>query len=312
MTPRSPRGIVVRLAAGVAALSFALVGCVAADGSALAPDLPSPEPGAIRVVATTTVLADLVARVGGSLIRVTSLVPKGGEIHTFDPRPATLVAISEASLVVVNGLGLDDPLTDLVGTVGSKGPVLRLGDALPPGSILVEEGLANPHAWLNVAHARSYVAAIATALEAILPAKASQIATQAAAFDARLAELDAWTRTQLAAVPQANRKVIVLHDAFPYFAEAYGLEVIGSVISTPGQDPSAGEIADLLAAIKSSGARAIFSEAQFSDKLAHAIADEARMVVESNLYDDTLGDAPADSYEGLIRWDVDRIVAALR
>ena len=104
----------------------------------------------------------------------------------------------------------------------------------------------------------------------------------------------------------------MLHDAFPYFANAYGLEVIGSVISSPGQDPSAGEITALLAAIKASGARAIFSEAQFSDKLAGAIAAEAGVVVESNLYDDTLGDAPADSFEGLIRWDVDRIVAALQ
>ena len=106
--------------------------------------------------------------------------------------------------------------------------------------------------------------------------------------------------------------IISLHDAFPYFARAYGLRLVGSVISTPGQDPSAGEIADLVDAIKASGARAIFAEAQFSDRLARAIADETGVRIESNLYDDTLADAPVDSFEGLIRWDVERIVAALR
>ena len=275
MTARSPRRAGVRLSASLAALSIALAGCVATEASALAPDLPSPEPGAIRVVATTTVLADLVARVGGSLVRVTSLVPKGGEIHTFDPRPSTLIAISEASLIVANGLGLDEPLTDLVATVGSRGPVIQLGEGLARTALIADEGQPNPHAWLNVAYARLYVAAIASALKSALPTRAAVIDAQAAAYDARLAELDAWTRARLAAVPAANRKVIVLHDAFPYFANAYGLEVIGSVISSPGQDPSAGEITALLAAIKASGARAIFSEAQFSDKLAGAIAAEA-------------------------------------
>ena len=102
------------------------------------------------------------------------------------------------------------------------------------------------------------------------------------------------------------------HEAFPYFANAYGLEIVGSVIGVPGQDPSAGEVAALVDAIRASGAKAVFTEAQFNPDLAKAIADEAGVAVESDLYNDSLGDPPVDTYEGLIRWDVERIVAALR
>ena len=306
--PREPK--IARWLA-VVVLAIAVAGCSPAKPSSSS-DLPSPEPGALRVVATTTVLADLVARVGGSKVSVISLVPEGGEVHTFDPTPLTLTTLSEAHLIVANGLGLDDSLTALVADVGSKGTVLKLAEGLEGATILRADGEANPHLWLNVAYARKYAARIALALRTAAPAQAAAIDASAAAYDARLAELDAWVRSKLAAVPPANRKIISLHEAFPYFAEAYGLEIVGAVVATPGQDPSAGEIAALIAAIKASGAKAIFSEAQFSDKLARMIADEAGVQVESNLYNDSVGDPPADTYEGLIRWDVERIVAALR
>jgi len=104
---------------------------------------------------------------------------------------------------------------------------------------------------------------------------------------------------------------VSFHEAFPYFAKAYGLEIVGSVVAVPGQDPSAGEVAALVDAIKGSGARAVFTEAGFNPDLSRAIADEAGLTVESNLYNDSLGDPPVDTYEGLIRWDVDKVVAAL-
>ena len=304
--PMQPRLVAIGL---TTALLLAACGSAAPSSSS---NLPSPEPGALKVVATTTVLADLVARVGGSKVDVLSLVPRGGEIHTFDPTPATLTAISKARLIIANGLGLDDALTALVADVGSKGPVVKLAEGLEGATILADEGEPNPHLWLNVAYARKYAARIAAAIRAAAPNQAAAVDVTAVAYDARLSELDAWVRSQISTIPIANRKIISLHEAFPYFAEAYGLEIVGAVVSTPGQDPSAGEIAQLVAAIRASGAKAIFSEAQFSDKLARAIADEAGVKVESNLYNDSVGHPPADSYEGLIRWDVERIVAVLK
>ena len=105
--------------------------------------------------------------------------------------------------------------------------------------------------------------------------------------------------------------MVSFHEAFPYFAAAYGLTVAGTIVAAPGQDPSAGEIADLVARIRSSGAKAIFAEAQFSPKLADTIAGETGVVVVTDLYTDTVGDAPADTYAGMMQSNVDRVVGAL-
>ena len=277
-------------------------------------DLSTTAPGQVRVVATTTVLADLVAQVGGSRVRVDSLVPRGGEAHTFDPRPSDLVKVARADLVVMNGLGLDDWLAKLTADTGTAAPVVRLGENLPGVTYLAgdEAGTANPHLWLNVAYAEAYVERIGEALAAVAPADAAAFRAGAAAYEARLDELDAWVRATIATVPEAHRAFVSFHDALPYFAAAYGLRIAGVVVPAPGQDPSAGQIADLVAAIRAAGVKAVFSESQFSPELAQAVAREVGATVVADLYTDTLGDPPADTYEGLIRWDVERFVAALR
>jgi zinc/manganese transport system substrate-binding protein/manganese/iron transport system substrate-binding protein len=288
--------------------------------------LPTPEPNALKVVATTTVLADLVEEVGGSKVAVTSLVPKGGEVHTFDPSPSDVAAVEGAGLVVMNGLGLDDWLRDLVSSAGGNAPVVELAPNQPGVEYLAgdeEDGNAhdgeghasetfNPHLWLNVEYAMKYVERIRDALVAADPSDAAAYAANATAYLERLTGLDAWATEQVAAIPEANRKVVSFHEAFPYMAAAYGLEIVGTVVHAPGQDPSAREIADLVDSIKASGAKAVFAEAQFSPDLAETVAQEAGVKVVTNLYNDTLGDPPVDTYEGLIRWDIDRIVEALR
>lgn len=291
----------------LAALALLLATVAACSGSA------SPPPPGLRVVATTTVLADLVREVGGTRVSVTSLVPKGGVVETFDPRPRDVVEITEARLVVANGLGLDDWLSALATDAGGTAPILRLGEGVPAVNYIEdpETGTPNPHLWLDVSLATEYVARIQDALAGADPAHAATYAANAAAYLARLRDLDAWARTEIGSIPAANRRIVSFHEAFPYFARAYGLEIVGVVVEVPGQDPSAGEVAALVDAIRAVGVKAVFAEAQFSGKLAQAIAEEAGVVVESQLYNDSLGDPPVDTYEGLIRWDVERIVMAL-
>jgi ABC-type Zn uptake system ZnuABC Zn-binding protein ZnuA len=293
------------------------------------------DPGAIGVVATTTVLADLVKQVGGSKVEVRSLVPPGGEVHTFDPSPSDVATVANADLVVMNGLGLDEWASDLVSGAGTDATVVELGEDLDGVEYLTgdehaagddhggeatdadggddhaDEGV-NPHLWLNVAHARRYVERIAEALAAEDPDDAATYRSQGAAYDETLAALDGAIRERMGAVPEENRRIVSFHEAFPYFADAYGLEIVGVIVEAPGQDPSAGEIAALVDAIRQSGAKAVFSEAQFDDRLARTIADEAGATVESDLYNDSIGPAPADSYVGMMEANVDRIEAALR
>jgi zinc/manganese transport system substrate-binding protein/manganese/iron transport system substrate-binding protein len=296
---------------GLAVLALVVAGCSpAASGPVTG---PTPAPDALRVVATTTVLADLVAQIGGSNIEVTSIVPKGAVVETFDPSPQDVAAISDANLVVMNGLGLDEWLEPVIESAGDDVPVVRLAQDLTGVDYVVgEEGeAANPHLWLNVAYAAKYAERIRDALVAVDPARAASFQADGNAYIARLNALDEAVRQKVATIPPDNRKLVSFHEAFPYFAAAYGLEIVGSVVGVPGQDPSAGDVAALVDAIRASGAKAVFTEAQFNPELAEAIADEAGVVVESDLYNDSLGDPPVDTYEGLIRWDVERIVAAL-
>jgi zinc/manganese transport system substrate-binding protein/manganese/iron transport system substrate-binding protein len=311
-------------------LAGLLGSCVGpAGGSAATPG--SPEPDALHVVTTTTVLADLVIQIGGPKVSVTSLVPKGGEVHTFDPSPSDVVKVKEADLVVLNGLGLDEWLGQVVVDAGSSAPIVELAEDLEGVEYLEgsehegEDGegagdnegphageVLNPHLWLNVDYARRYTERIAASLAAADPHDAAAYRAGAAGYDARLAGLDEEIRSLLATIPEANRRLVSFHEAFPYFAAAYGLEIVGVIIDSPGQDPSAGEIAELVNAIRASGARAVFTEAQFSPDLARTVADEAGVEVVSDLYNDSLGDPPIDTYEAMMRWNAERTVEALR
>lgn len=295
-------------------LAIVLAACGAA-GSPRPPDGPTPEPDALRVVATTSVFADLVHQVGGTEVRVTSLVAKGGDVHTFDPTPADIATVTVAQLLVANGLGLDDWLTRLATDAGSTAPRVELGIDLPGVTYLAaaeqDGGGANPHLWLNVDYARKYVAKLTAALKAADPSDAGAYEAGFARYDQRLAELDTWAKERIASIPTADRRIVSFHEAFPYLAEAYGLEIVGVAVEAPGQEPSAGEIAALVEAIRAADVKAIFSEAQFPPDLVEEMAAETGTTVESDLYNDTLGDPPVDTYEGLIRWDVERIVAAL-
>jgi manganese/iron transport system substrate-binding protein len=268
----------------------------------------------VPVVTTTTILADVVHEVGGDRVRVESLVPKGGEVHTFDPTPSDIRRVTDARLVVRNGLGLDDWLGDLVGDTGTEAQVVAVADDLPGVTLIAgqEPGeAANPHLWMNVAYASAYAGRIAEALAAVDPDGAATYRANLVAYQERLAALDEYAKSRLGAIPEANRTVVSFHDAFPYFASAYGLTIDGTVVDAPGQDPSAGQIAALVSRIRAGGVKAIFAEAQFNPDIVDTIAAETGASVVSDLYTDSVCDPPQDTYEGLMRWNVDRVVAAL-
>lgn len=330
--------LALRPVAIVAALSLAAVACTnggTASGTAAlavttpgasAPAASGDAGGALRVVATTTVLADLVAQVGGELVSVSPLVPKGGEVHTFDPSPSDSVTISEAQLVVMNGLGLDEWLRDLAQNAGSADvSIVELAEDLEGVDYLEpaaheedgeeddhEDETANPHLWLNVTYAQKYVEKLVETLKQVDPDDAAGYDANGAAYLQRLTDLEAWVVQQMATVPEENRRVVSFHEAFPYFAAAYGLEIVDTVIDAPGQEPSAGEVAALIEAIRDEGVSAIFAESQFPSDLTQVIAAETGVAVVTDLYNDSLGDPPVDTYEGLIRWDVEKVVEALQ
>lgn len=293
--------------AAVAALLVGVAGCGIIGPSAQGDRLP--------VVASTSVLADLVRNVGGDLVTVSSLVPKNGDVHTFAAKPSDIQSVANARLLIMNGLGLDDWLERTIANASAAGtPLIKLGVDLPGVTLLPGDDprTPNPHLWMDVAYAELYVDRIATALASVDAAHAADYQRQATDYQERLAALDAEIRTQIATIPAANRRVVTFHDAFPYYAQAYGITIVGVAVPAPGQDPSAGYTSQLIDAIRAANVRAIFSESQFPAKLVEQLAAETGAVVKANLYDDSLGDDPVTSYEALMRWDTEQLVEALQ
>ena len=265
----------------------------------------------LRVVTTTTVFADIVQNVGGSRVSATSIIPPGVGPEDYEPKPEDARKLADAQLIVSNGVGLDDFLERLLTSAGGNQPRLVLGEGIP---VITVDGEPNPHFWLDPTLVRDhYVPAIAAKLTALDPEGKATYDANVASYSAALDALDADLKTKVEEIPAASRKLVTFHDAFPYFAKHYGFVLVGVILANVGQEPTAGELATLVETVKAAGVTAVFSEAQFNPKLAETLAQEAGVTkVVTTLYNDALGPAPADTYVGLMRWNVDQIVAALR
>ena len=205
---------------------------------------------------------------------MTSIVPKGAVVETFDPSPQDVAAVSGADLIVMNGLGLDGWLEPVIDVgLPRTCPSCASAEDLPGVEYVAGEGRrGHEPAPLARRPLRRPLrrAPIARRSPSGRPADTGaqrRSGRAATAYAARLAALDGWVREQVGTIPAEDRKIVSFHEAFPYFAQAYGLEIVGSVVGVPGQDPSAGEVAALVDAIKASGAKAVFTEAQFSPDL---------------------------------------------
>jgi ABC-type Zn uptake system ZnuABC Zn-binding protein ZnuA len=268
---------------------------------------PLASTGKPLVLATTTLFADMAANVGGDRVTVESIVPAGSHVEEYEPKPEDSKKVAQAALFFENGLDLDKWAEPLLRDKRAGAPVVILTDGLPA----VENG--NPHMWFDVQLGRKYVQKIRDALIAIDPAGSQYYIDRAKSYDDQLVALDADVRAQIATIPPQNRKLVTSHDAFPYYAQAYGLEVVGFAQIEPGKDPTPSELAALVQAVKAAGVPAIFSEVGMSDAIAQTLAKEAGVKkIVTDLPTDSIVAPPADSYVGVIRTVTQKIVEALR
>jgi manganese/iron transport system substrate-binding protein len=279
-------------------VATALIGC-SSTGTAVS--------GKPLVLATTTLFADMAANVGGDRVTVESIVPAGSHVEEYEPRPEDSKKVARASLFFENGLDLDKWAEPLLRDKRKGAAVVVLTDGLPA----IEND--NPHMWFDVQLARKYVERIRDALIALDPDGRAVYANNAARYDAELAKLDSEVRAQIATIPQSRRKLVTSHDAFPYYAKAYGLEVIGFAQPEAGKDPSPSELADLVRTIRDAGVPAIFSEVGVSPALAQTLAKEAGVTkIIADLPTDSIVAPPADTYIGVVRTVTQKIADALR
>jgi zinc/manganese transport system substrate-binding protein len=260
------------------ALALATAGCGDPEGEDGAGG------GETAAVATTTIVGDLVRSVGGDRVHVDTLVPAGADPHEHEPRPSDAVALADAELVVKSGGDLDEWLDDLIESAGGDAAELTLLDS-------VRRMGDDPHWWQDPRNAILAVEAIRDALAEADPDGRREYERNAAAYVRQLRTLDEEIRRCMERVPPEQRKLVTTHDSLGYFAERYGLEVIGSVIpslSTQAQ-PSAKDVEALVEQIEDEGVETVFPEAAVSQRLERAISRESGAEVGGELWTDSLG-----------------------
>ena len=302
----------------IATLVALLVVSVACGGSSSS---PSASASGYRVMTTTSVFADLARLALGDSVQIDSIIPAGVDVHTFEPSPSDAAKIAAADLILMNGLGLDEWVVSLVDAAHkSEADILRLGEGLDVSdawSYLASpeaetEHAYDPHVWLDPTGAAHYVQRIVDRVVQDRPELTNTVRTASAKGFVALQDLDAEIRALFLAIPEVNRKIVTFHDAFGYFARAYNITIVGVAIASPGQDPSAREIAALIDAIRASGVTTVFSEVQFPSKVLTSIAAETGATVLADLYSDALGVAPGDTYLGAMRANATAIASSMQ
>ncbi|MEU8236120.1 metal ABC transporter substrate-binding protein [Actinoplanes sp. NPDC048967] len=322
---RTPRKLAVAAATAVALLAAGCGSDGAGAGGGTAPSGTS-----LAVVATTPEVADFVRIIGGTDVTVTQLIKPNVDPHSYEPTPADIQAIGAAKLVVKNGVGLEAWLDQTIESSGFRGTVVDAsqGVTLREGGHEEEEGGEpeaghadeehDPHIWHDPRNAKIMVTGIEKGLVAADPAHAATFAANLTAYAAELDKLDADNEAAFAKLPVAQRKLVTNHDAFGYYVDRYQLEFVGSVIPSldTSAELSAQQLTDLVAKIRATGTRAIFTESSLPPKTAEAIAEQAGVKVvggEDALYGDSLGapGTPQGTYLGAEEHNTRVIVAAL-
>ena len=264
----------------------------------------------LDVVASFSILADLVKNVGGDKVDVTTLVGPNSDIHVYAPAPSDAKTVASARLLVINGLGLEGWLPRLVQSAGSKAQVVTVSAGIVP---LKLGSAADPHAWQSVPNARIYVSDIANALAAADPDDAEFFRARAKAYLDKLEALDREVREAVAKIPPERRKVISTHDAFGYFAAEYGVQFVAPLGVSTETEPSARDIAAIIGQIKAQKIPAVFLENISDDRLIRRIAAETGAKVGGTLISDGLtgekGLAP--TYIDMVRHNIKALTSAL-
>ena len=283
---------------------------------ALAP--PTAAQDRIKVVATFSILGDLVRNVGGERIELTTLVGPDADAHTYKTKPSDARAVAAAKAMVSNGLGFEGWATRLANAAPLKGRHIVASAGVTPIQAAGHghahsHGASDPHCWQDVSCARRYVANIAAGLAAVDVPQTTHYLALAQLYDKQLAELDEWIKAEIAKVPADKRKVISGHEAFRYFARAYGVHFLAPRGYNTQNEPSAKDVAALIRQVREQQIKALFVENMTNPGLVEQIARDAGGVVGGKLYSDALSrpDGPAAHYNAMMRHNVAALVAGM-
>jgi ABC-type Zn uptake system ZnuABC Zn-binding protein ZnuA len=271
----------------------------------------------LRVVATTSFLADIAQHVAGDRLTVESLLPAGVDPHEYQLSPRDMTKVEDSQVLIVNGLGYETWLQNTLDNAGGKRELIVASDGLSPRPDPTGEFAdGDPHMWMDPKNVIHYVENIRDGLTLADPTGKEVYAANAGAYIAKLQELDQWIRNEVGRIPAGRRLLVTNHEALGYYADAYGFTVVGTVVPGLSTDasPSARDLAGLVDTIRKTGAPAIFLDIAENQTLAQQIAGEAGIRVVTGLYLETISapDGSAPDYIGMLRYDTGLIVSALK
>jgi ABC-type Zn uptake system ZnuABC Zn-binding protein ZnuA len=283
---------------------------------------PTAQPDRPRVLTTVAPLTNIVKNVGGPYIDLHGLIPGGTDSHTFEPAPSDIRYISEADVIVLNGLDLEVPTEKLA--LANKKPaaqILKLGDqTISPREYVFDRsfpraaGHPNPHLWMNPVYAARYAELVRDALATLDPPHSTAYHERTRLFTQRLYELDRAIATAIGTIPPKHRKLLTYHDSFAYFAPRYGLRVIGAIEPASFAEPSPREVGRVIRQLKQEKLPAVFGSEVFPSKVLDQIAREAGVQYIATLRDDDLPGTPGSpqhSYVGMMLENVRTMTTAL-
>ena len=284
--------------------------CVIAAMFATIVAVPAHARDKINVAASLTILADFARNVGGDRVDVVSLVGPNGDAHSYVPSPADAKKLADAKLIILDGLGLEGSTARFMRAAAKDAKVVTASDGITP---LRLGSQSDPHAWQSVANAKTYVANIRDALIAADPAGKSVFEANAADYLRRLDALEAEVQAAIASIPPDRRKLVTTHNAFGYFGTAYEVDFIAPHGVSTEAEPSARDVARIIAQIRAQKIPAVFLENVTDPRLLERIAQESGARIGGTLYSDALTDAngPAPTYIDMMRHNVKELMTAL-
>ncbi|MEX1119496.1 MAG: zinc ABC transporter substrate-binding protein [Terrimicrobiaceae bacterium] len=277
----------------------------------------------VSAVATTAMIGDLVSRIGGDGVKVSTLMGPGVDPHLYKPTAADAAKLSKADVIFYNGLMLEGRMADLFARISRGGKKVYAVTESVEESRLLEppgfEGHYDPHVWMDVSLWAQTIPTIVQGLSEAAPEKADTFRRNAEALQASLVALDGWCKDQVASLPETSRILVTSHDAYNYFGKAYGFQVVGLQGVSTVSEAALADMASLVDFIKSTGVKAIFVESSVNPSAINRVAADARVKVGGELYSDAMGQPgeqkdgfDTGTYEGMIRYNMTTIVNALK
>ncbi len=303
--------------ASVSAAALVLSGCGGSDDSA-----PESDGDSLIVATTVSPITSIVSRVGGDCVDVRGIVPEGTNSHTFEPAPSVAALLSDADVVFINGLKLEDPTLAMAeANMADGAELVELGTvALPEEDYIFdfsfpeEDGKPNPHLWTDPTYAIVYADIVREVLSERDPECADQMQENFEAFAAQAEELAEAVRLDQQTVPAGGLKLVTYHDAYAYFAENFGWQVVGAVQPSDFADPTPSEVVTLIEQIRTEGVPTIFGSEVFPSNVLEEVGNETGVRYEQSLRDDDLPGAPGEenhSWLGLMQYNFATMIEGL-